>query len=249
MDLTCLSLFTGIGGLDPGLERAGIRVVGQVERDPYRRLVLARHWPSVPRHDDVRTAPAWWAAGIRPRVDMVCGGFPCQPFSTAGHRKGIGDERWGWPWMVPVIRLVRPRFVVLENVAAIAGDWDAFGIILSDLADIGMDARWSVLSACAMGAPHTRERMFTVAYADGEHGSQGLGTGHQRTLWTGDRQAGAWRDEVDRAMATGTPGGRADDGIPAGLDGRRVAALGDAVVPDVAEWIGRAIRSRFFLTG
>src|SRR5690348_11915979 len=91
--------------------------VGQVEIDPWCRRVLARHWPDVPRHDDVRTAPEWWASTERPPVDVVCGGFPCQPFSSAGLRRGVGDERWGWPWMASVVRAVRPRYVVVENVA------------------------------------------------------------------------------------------------------------------------------------
>lgn len=106
--LTVLSLFAGIGGIELGLERAGMTTVGQVELDPYCQRVLARHWPEVPRHDDVRTAPEWWASEPRPAVDVICGGFPCQPFSTAGLRRGVADDRWGWPWMADVIRAVRP---------------------------------------------------------------------------------------------------------------------------------------------
>lgn len=114
--MNVLSLFSGIGGLELGLERAGMTVVGQVEIDPFCRRVLAKHWPEVPRHDDVRTAVAWWLDRARPAVDVVAGGFPCQPFSNAGHKRGIADERWGWPWMADVVRAVRPRFVVMENV-------------------------------------------------------------------------------------------------------------------------------------
>ncbi len=88
-----LSLFSGIGGLDLGFDRAGMSCVGQVERDPFCQRVLAKHWPEVPRHDDVRTAPDWWLGTARPAVDVVVGGFPCQPFSTAGRRQGVADER------------------------------------------------------------------------------------------------------------------------------------------------------------
>src|SRR5690606_23421248 len=82
--LNILSLFAGVGGLELGLEWAGMRTVGQVEIDPYCQRVLAHHWPDVPRHDDVNTAPHWWRSEPRPPVDVVCGGFPCQPFSLAG---------------------------------------------------------------------------------------------------------------------------------------------------------------------
>ena len=173
--LTVLSLFAGIGGLDLGLERAGLRTVGQVEIDPFCRRVLARHWPEVPRHDDVRTAPAWWTGAPRPRVDVVAGGFPCQPFSTAGRRRGVADERWGWPWMAGVVRLVRPRYVLVENVPGLLRDRDAFGWVLADLATLGFDARWGVLSACALGAPHTRERLFLLAYPHRVRWAPGVG--------------------------------------------------------------------------
>ena len=93
--MNVLSLFAGIGGLDLGLERAGMTVVGQVEIEPFCQRVLAKHWPEVPRHDDVRTAVEWWMGGARPAVDVVCGGFPCQPFSVAGEGRGVADERWG----------------------------------------------------------------------------------------------------------------------------------------------------------
>lgn len=89
MTLNVLSLFAGIGGLELGLERAGMTVVGQVEINPYCQQVLAKHWPDVPRHNDVRTAVEWWESETRPNVDVVCGGFPCQDISNAGARRGI----------------------------------------------------------------------------------------------------------------------------------------------------------------
>lgn len=234
-----LSLFAGIGGLDLGLERAGMTVVGQVEIDPFCRSVLERHWPDVPRHDDVRTAVAWWMDRARPPVDVVCGGFPCQPFSTAGLRGGTGDPRWGWPWMANVVRAVRPRHVVVENVAALLMDAEAFGWLLGDLAELGFDAEWSVLSACAVGAPHTRERLFLVAYANGGDGPSRLGVvpfGTSAVL-AGDDAARAWLDRVDGAVAAACADGREADGLP----GQMVHALGNAVVPQVAEHIGRLI--------
>src|SRR4051812_28440224 len=129
-ELNVLSLFAGIGGLELGLERAGMSTVGQVEIDPYCQKVLARHWPTVPRHDDVTTAAEWWTNKERPRVDLICAGFPCQPFSLAGRQLGVSDERWMWPATARVIRSVGPRFVLLENVSALTRDSRAFGAVL-----------------------------------------------------------------------------------------------------------------------
>ncbi|MEV6234941.1 DNA cytosine methyltransferase [Saccharopolyspora shandongensis] len=211
-----------------------MNVVGQVELDPWCRQVLARHWPEVPRHDDVRSAPAWWAAQTRPRVDLVCGGFPCQPFSAAGRRLGLADERWGWPWMRDVVAAVRPRFVLAENVARLLRDTEAFSIILGDLADLGFDVEWSVVSACSLGAPHTRRRLFVLAHPRGQ-GLEGLHAPTQRVDLqpiTGDARR-SWPPEpaVDRVA----------DGIPRRLVRDPLQALGNAVVPAVTEHLGRAI--------
>lgn len=244
---TVLELFAGIGGLSLGLERAGFRVVGQVELDPFCRSVLEQHWPEVPRHDDVRTTPTWWASKPRPDVDLVTGGFPCQPFSGAGRRLGMGDPRWGWPWMFDVVRVVRPRVVLVENVATLLDDTDAFGTILADLAALGMDAEWGVLSACALGAPHTRNRLFVVAHTHREHGETRLAPGQRRTLQTRHRAAGAWADPVDGLMEAARRSPRMAHGIPDRLEPHRVRTLGNAVVPAVAEHLGHHIRP--FLTG
>ena len=239
-----LWLFSGIGGLDLGLERAGVRVVGQVEIDPWRRRVLAKHWPEVPRHDDVRTAVEWWASEERPRVELVFGGFPCPPFSVAGLKRGIADDRWGWPWMAAVIRALGPRYVLVENVPGLVRARVAFGCVLADLADLGFDAEWSLLSACAVGAPHTRERLFLVAFPEGIDGEEWLGSGPQQHVagpegWlaarsTIDSRARAWRSRVDGALEASRADGREADGSARWM----VAAGGDAVVPQVAEHVG-----------
>jgi DNA (cytosine-5)-methyltransferase 1 len=239
--LTYLSLFTGIGGLDLGLDKAGMECVGQVERIPFCRTVLDEHWPEVPKHDDVRTAPAWWRSGARPVADLVAGGFPCQPFSKAGRRRGVADERWGWPWMADVIRLVRPRYVLVENVAALILDSEAFGWLLGDLATLGFDAEWAVLSACTLGAPHTRERLFVVAYPHGLHGAPGLGLGEEAEVPAGNLRPGTWADPLDGLMAAAGRVGGVADGLPDWLEPARVTALGNAVVPHVGEFVGRLI--------
>lgn len=165
------SLFSGIGGLELGLEEAGMSVAWQVERDAYCQGVLAKNWPTVPRHGDITTFdPTTW-----PQVDLVCGGFPCQPHSVAGLRKGDEDERDLWGEMVRVLRQARPRWLVAENVpgllsTAVSGVRGAFfGRVLRDLADLGFAARWDVLSAAGVGAPHLRKRVFLVAYSSRFH--------------------------------------------------------------------------------
>ncbi|MHA7703435.1 DNA cytosine methyltransferase [Mycobacterium sp. ML4] len=234
MTLNVLSLFAGIGGLELGLERAGMTVVGQVEINPFCRQVLAKHWPDVPRHDDVRTAVEWWESETRPDVDIICGGFPCQPFSLAGRRNGLADERWGWPWMRDVIDAVRPRYVLIENVAALLRDAEAISIVLGDLSSLGFDAEWDVVSACSVGAPHRRRRLFVVAYPCGS-GLQGL---HQ-TRGRVDLQSVA--PLVRRDWAPEPALDRVAYGIPRRLVRDDIQALGNAVVPQVSEHIGRQI--------
>jgi len=239
---TYLSLFSGIGGLDLGLDRAGWTCVGQVELDPFCRRVLAKHWPEVPRHDDVRTAPAWWRSGARPAVRLVAGGPPCQPASRAGRRLGQGDPRWGWPWFFDVVREVRPDYLLVENPAALLelDGGDAFGWILAEMATLGFDAEWSVLSACAMGAPHTRERLFVVAYPHSVDGSARVGIEQQEAAVRPiDLPPGTWADPVDGLVAAATGSRRVADGIPDELEPARVKALGNAVVPAVGEHAGR----------
>lgn len=161
--MNILSLFSGIGGLEIGLERAGMTTVGQVEIDPYCQRVLAKHWPNVPRHNDVRTTVEWWESEPRPHVNILCGGFPCQDISNAGARHGItGPKSSLWGAMAATIRDLRPDYVLIENVAALLVR--GFDTVLADLHILGFNAEWSVLSACGMGAPHTRERLFVLAY-------------------------------------------------------------------------------------
>lgn len=238
--MNVLSLFSGIGGLELGLERAGMTVVGQAEIDPFCRQVLANHWPEVPRHDDVRTAVDWWLGEPRPAVHVVCGGYPCQPFASQGLQMGTADERWGWPWFCDVVRAVRPRYVVVENVPNLLDHADAFGWMLGDLAELGFDAVWEVLSACAFGAPHVRERLFVVAYPAGNDGKQplylppALPQGRTGAGAAGrDARSGGWLPE---------PGvGRVAHGVPKWMVAEHLRALGNAVVPQVSEYIGRLV--------
>ena len=163
--LTIGSLFSGIGGLELGLEHAtGGRVCWQVERDAWCRDVLAKHWPDAVRHDDVCTV-----RGL-PAVDLICGGFPCQDVSVAGKRAGFSGERSSlWREYRRIVADVRPRLVFVENVPGLltADDGHAFAEVLGDLAALGFDAEWDVFRASDVGAPHRRERLFLLAYRDG----------------------------------------------------------------------------------
>lgn len=223
------SLFSGIGGIDLGLERAGFEPVWQVEIDDYATKVLEKHWPSIPRSRDVREFGAEHGA-----VDLIAGGFPCQDISSAGKRAGISGSRSGlWREMVRTIRMVRPKVVLVENVAALLNR--GIGTVLGDLAESGYDSEWDCLSACEFGALHTRERVFVVAHAKGNMGKVRLGPRNRRETKCRDREtnAGYWRMEP----FTGIRG--VASGIPSRVD--RLRCLGNAVVPQVAEWIGKQI--------
>jgi DNA (cytosine-5)-methyltransferase 1 len=157
--LTFGSLFSGIGGMDLGLERAGMRCVWQSEIDPYASRVLRKHWPSVPNLGDITRID--WSGVERP--DLVCGGFPCQDISFAGKGAGLAGERSGlWYELARCVREVRPRIVLVENVAALfVRGLDA---VLGTLASLGYDCEWACLPAAAVGAPHIRDRVFIVAH-------------------------------------------------------------------------------------
>jgi DNA (cytosine-5)-methyltransferase 1 len=154
-----LSLFAGIGGFDLGLERAGMQCVGQVEIDKKCQLVLAKHWPNIKRMADIRKVKGDEFGTI----DLICGGFPCQPFSTAGKRKGAEDNRHLWPEMVRVIAVARPSWVIGENVAGIVSM--ALDQVHSDLESIGYQVQTFIIPACAVDAPHRRDRVWIVAYS------------------------------------------------------------------------------------
>ena len=158
-ELTHLSLFSGIGGLDLSAEWAGFRTVGQCEWADYPRAVLEKHWPGLPRWRDIRTLTGdsfYEQTGMR-TVTVLSGGFPCQPFSTAGKRRGKEDDRYLWPEMLRVISEIRPAWVVGENVAGIVSM--ALDTVLSDMESIGYSCQAFVIPACAVDAPHRRDRV------------------------------------------------------------------------------------------
>ena len=156
--LTVGSLFSGIGGFDLGLEQAGLKVIWQSEIEPYSCAVLKKHWPDVPNIGDITKVN--WKTIERPNI--LCGGYPCQPFSFAGFRKGNNDPRHLWPEFRKAIRILQPDYAIMENVRGHLSL--GFKEVLKDLAHIGYNAEWQVIPASSVGAPHKRERLIIVAY-------------------------------------------------------------------------------------
>ena len=239
--LTHGSLFTGIGGIDLGFERAGIETVWQVENNNYATKVLEKHWPAVRRWDDVRTFPpddSWETP------DIISGGFPCQDISAANPRgKGIDGARSGLFFSaIRVACELRPQFMLLENSPALL----VRGIsrVLGALAESGYDAEWRCVPASEFGAPHRRERLYILAYTTSFR--RGCAREPILAFAQEDRQA-RWgfeyrRGASGRVFACPPPElfGVAD-GVSCRVD--RLKCLGNAVVPQVAEWLGRRIVS------
>ena len=267
--LTFGSLFAGIGGFDLGLERAGMVCKWQVEIDPFCQQVLAKHWPDVERFGDVKDCGKHNLA----TVDLIAGGFPCQPHSVAGQQRGAEDDRDLWPEYRRIIAELRPTWVLAENVPGIKRTM--LDEVLSDLEDLAYQTRTLIVPACAFNAPHRRERVFIVAYAQkhdaGQLGEQPnnqrekktdqarriglrpqLGGCSQNMAYTVRQRCNGWSGTQETTEPPGwfSPEGnnpwtiepgvdRMAHGVPNRVD--RVTALGDAVVPQVAEWIGQRI--------
>ncbi len=265
--LRLLDLFSGIGGFSLGLERSGaFKTVAFCEIEPFPRKVLRKHWPDVPIYDDVRTLTAERLAADGITVDAIFGGFPCQDISYAGKGAGLDGKRSGlWFEYARIVGELAPLVIVVENVRALLSR--GLDAVLGTLASLGYDAVWDDISAEDIGAPHPRSRIWIVAYArrarlEGQRlairiqkeianarrsndvanssfiarllrmGKRGLGSvvngEHDRPAWAGQQ----WPKTEPLLY-------RVDDGIPNRVD--RTSALGNAVVPQVVEAIGRAI--------
>ena len=233
---THLSLFTGIGGLDLASEWAGFETVGQCEFADYPTKVLEKHWPDVPRWRDIRTLTkeSFYERTGRTTVDVISGGFPCQPFSTAGKRRGKEDDRYLWPEMLRVISEIEPAWVIGENVAGIISM--ALDDILADLENIGYSAQSFNIPACAVGAPHRRKRVFIVANSAQTNGYDGNAQkrGDDNNEAPLEYRGRAWWDSEPELC-------RVVDGIPSKLDISRDECLGNAVVPQQAYPLFKAI--------
>ncbi len=267
--LLVLDLFAGIGGFSLGLERTGgFATVAFCEIEPYCQQVLRKHWPNVPIYEDVRevTAERLEADGIE--CDVITGGFPCQDISVAGKGAGIEGSRSSlWSELARIIGEVRPAYAILENVSALLGR--GLDRVAGDLAEIGYDCEWHCIPASAIGAPHIRDRVWIIARPQHTDTTSGILSAEQKCKHQGAEDNGAICQDVADTNSKGLEKrfltknrfrdlrqegetfaqgswwavepdvGRVAHGIPARVD--RLRGLGNAIVPQVAEVIFRAI--------
>ena len=229
-ELTHIDLFSGIGGFSLAAGWAGFRTVCFSEVDPYASAVLRKHWPDVPNLGDITRADFGAFAG----ATVLTGGWPCQPWSAAGKKLGTRDDRHLWPSMLQAIRTTRPAWVVGENVAGIIGM--DFGDMLSDLESEGYSAQPFIIPALGVGAPIERDRVFTVASSNEVHGKTWVGNSSEAALqpWPRTKSETVWLQAASEAAGM-------DDGLPEGPYLGRVGAIGNAIVPQVAFQILKAI--------
>lgn len=289
-----ISLFAGIGGFDLGLERAGMECVAQVEINDWCQRVLTKHWPNVPKFKDVKDVTKETA----PTVELICGGFPCQPHSTAGKRLGAKDDRDLWPEFFRIVEEIRPNWIIAENVAgltsmafyksepevdnkgnAVGNPRDLYhrrgrgylkSKILEPLEKIGYTVEAVIIPACAVNAPHRRDRVWIIAHSNsiGERldtSKQTRPSLHNKDWFSqaqeperdylqsepnGNLSINANANRIDggglygREFEASWPQGRPrvlrnNHGIPHWVD--RIRGLGNAVVPQVAQFIGESI--------
>ena len=281
-----LDLFSGIGGFSLGLEKVGFKTIAFCEREEYCRMLLQKHWKGVKIYNDIKKLEG---QDIKEPVDILTGGFPCQPYSVAGKQKGTNDDRYLWPEMFRVIKEVKPTFIIAENVRGLINIQDGmvFETVCSDLESEGFEIQTFIIPAAGVGAPHKRERVWIVGYSkhngsltskikrgdnkindrseerenstikpkrtSGRTDNAAL-ENSRRTLrqgaeFTGENENkigkettnkykrssrttwGSWESEPDV--------GRVANGIPGRA--HRLRALGNAIIPKIAEEIGRAI--------
>lgn len=242
---THLDLFSGIGGFALAAGWAGFETVGFCDNEPYAQAVLKKHWPNLPIHNDIKSLDGTAYRGVA----LLTGGFPCQPFSNAGKRRGKDDDRYLWPQMLRIIQEAKPAWVVGENVVGIIGL--ALDQVCSDLDAEGYEVEPIIIPACGVDAPHRRNRVWVVA---GGGGGDVANSKSQQSSSNDNRQEqreasrpkqsqfrgnDCW--ELQRSNWTTEPSvGRVVNGIPYGMD--RIKGLGNAIVPQVAYQIIKGIR-------
>jgi DNA (cytosine-5)-methyltransferase 1 len=246
-----ISLFAGIGGLDLGLERAGMECVAQVEKDDFCQKVLTKHWANVPKFKDVCDV----GKDNLPPADLICGGFPCQDVSFAGKRKGLEGKRSTlWSEFHRIICEIQPRWIIIENVPGLlsSDNGEFCRKIFRELSASRYHAEWDVVSANQLGAQHLRRRLFIVAYADSIR--QSFETEYStksNIIFPSQVSSLEWLAICNQSNGSSGNGYQvtnhftrtfepcvcgAIDGIPRRMD--RIRGLGNAVVPQVAEFVG-----------
>jgi len=281
-----LDLFSGIGGFSLGLEKVGFKTIAFCEREEYCRMLLQKHWKGVKIYNDIKKLEA---KDIKEPVDILTGGFPCQPYSVAGKQKGTNDDRYLWPEMFRVIKEVKPTFIIAENVRGLINIQDGmvFETVCSDLESKGFEIQTFIIPAAGVGAPHKRERVWIVGYSKyngsltskikrrddkiNDRAEEGENTTLQpeRTSRSGnnvtmensgcelyERSSIRGKDEDEtrkeitnqhqRSSSTSWRSwefepdvGRVANGVPGRA--HRLRGLGNAIIPKIAEEIGRSI--------
>jgi len=281
-----LDLFSGIGGFSLGLEKVGFKTIAFCEREEYCRMLLQKHWKGVKIYNDIKKLEG---QDIKEPVDILTGGFPCQPYSVAGKQKGTNDDRYLWPEMFRVIKEVKPTFIVAENVRGLINIQDGmvFETVCSDLESEGFEIQTFIIPAAGVGAPHKRERVWIVGYSKyngsltskierrdnkiNDRAEEGENTTLQpeRTSRSGnnvtmensgcelyERSSIRGKDEDEtrkeitnqhqRSSSTSWRSwefepdvGRVANGVPGRA--HRLRGLGNAIIPKIAEEIGRSI--------
>ena len=225
--MNVLDLFSGIGGFSLGLERAGMKTVAFCEIDRKAQLVLRKHWPTIPIFEDVSRLKG---EDINEPVDVICGGFPCQDISLAGRGEGLDGKRSGlWYEFHRLIKEIRPRYALIENVSALRSR--GLDRVLGSLAKIGYDAEWHCIPASAVGAPHQRDRIWIVAYPNCTQLETRCISVRILAEHTDFGSEGWWETEPSV--------GRVAYGVPNWS--HRLKQLGNAVVPQIPELIGRMV--------
>jgi DNA (cytosine-5)-methyltransferase 1 len=238
-----LDLFSGIGGFALGLNRAGFETVAFCEIDPFCQRILKKHWPDVPIIEDVKDAEKFDAIGD---VEIITGGYPCQPWSAAGLKRGEADDRHLWPAMFEVIKRKRPTWVIGENVAGHA----SMGLdqVLTDLEAEDYQARAFIIPACAVDSHQKRDRCWILAHSQSRRSGGGGSEEHRidkRFVFEEEQEGRKVWSEIEgcgllhRWDETQSPVRGMADGVPDWVD--RVKSLGNAVVPKIPEIIGKAI--------
>ena len=234
--LTFGSLFTGIGGLDLGFEQAGLKCVFQIEQNEDCMTALKYHWPAVPKFKDVRS---FCGNEVPQHPKVLAGGFPCQDLSVAGFNKGLEGERSKlWYEFLRIIRVYLPRYVVIENVSALINR--GLPAVLGGLSKIGYDAEWQIIKASDFALPHSRERLFIVAYSHTELRRQCKRLGIEQDWETEVFKSSYRQCDTVRVQAADRFVG-VDDGVSRRVYEKAVCGIGNAVAVPVAKWIGELL--------
>lgn len=225
--LKILDLFSGIGGFSIGLENSGMETIAFCEIEKYPKKILSKHWPTIPIYEDIRKLDGY---SFNDKIDILCGGFPCQDISLTGKQKGLnGNHSSLWYEFKRLINEVKPKYAIIENVANLRSR--GLVSILQDLWEIGYDAEWNIISAGELGYPHLRERIWIIAYP---HSTQLKRGGISSRIQSKVSDLSNIRRGKDKPRVE-----RTSNGIPSQMD--RLKCLGNALIPLIPNLIGEAI--------